>query len=98
MFLNVLVSIIVGGLLGANRLLSAAIFFPPIKQFVLGYPTFSDLLDAFTSLRNHDFIPFGTSYTHGEGRWEYDIFIGFTAFVVISLCLAPALSGWPKMN
>ena len=91
MFLNVLVSIIVGGLLGANRLLSAAIFFPPIKQFVLGYPTFSDLLDAFTSLRNHDFIPFGTSYTHGEGWWEYDIFIGFTAFVVISLCLAPAL-------
>lgn len=91
MFLNVLVSIIVGGLLAANRLLPAAIFFPPIKQFVLGYATFSDLLNAFTSLRNHDFIPFGTIYTHGEGWWEYDIFIGFIAFVVLSLCLVPAL-------
>ena len=91
MFLNVLVSIVVGGLLSANRLLPAAIFFPPIKQFVLGYGTFSDLLDAFTSLRSHDFIPFGASYTHGEGWWEYDIFIGFTAFVVLSLCLVPAL-------
>jgi len=91
MFLNVLVSIIVGGLLAANRLLPAAIFFPPIKEFVLGYATFSDLLNAFTSLRNHDFIPFGTIYTHGEGWWEYDIFIGFIAFVVLSLCLVPAL-------
>jgi hypothetical protein len=87
---NVVVSIFVGTLLGANRLLPAAVLFPPIRSFVSGYPSFTDLLDAFTSLHAYDFVPFGTVY-NGEGWWEYDMFIGFTAFIFLSVSLIPAM-------
>lgn len=90
MFLNVVTAIIIGGLLGLGRLLPAALLFPEKKDFISGYPSFGTVLDAFTSLRRHDFG--GSGGIFGTlGWWEYDIYIGFVAFIILVICLAVAL-------
>lgn len=88
MFLNVFTSVFIGVMLGLGRLLPAALWFPKKSSWILGsgYPTFGTLLDAFTSLRLHDF-----QGIQGVGWWEYDIHIGFVAFAILSISLAITL-------
>jgi hypothetical protein len=90
MFPNVLTAILVGGLLGAGRLLPATLAFPQKRFFVSGYPDFGTVLDAFTSLRGHDFVHLGGMFGT-LGWWEYDFYVGFIAFVSLVICFALAL-------
>jgi hypothetical protein len=90
MFPNVFTAILVGGLLGAGRILPAALSFPEKGSFISGYPDFGTVLDAFTSLRGHDSVHFGGMFG-ALGWWEYDIYVGFIAFIALVICFALAL-------
>jgi hypothetical protein len=90
MFPSVFTAIMVGGLLGAGRWLPAALSFPQKKFFESGYPDFGTVLDAFTSLRSHDSVPLGGMFGT-MGWWEYDIYVGFIAFIGLVICFAVAL-------
>lgn len=85
--LNVVVSILFGGLIGFGRLLPAALWFPEKSSFISGYPTFCTLIDAITSIRGHDFGG-GSGIFGFLGWWEYDIHIGFIAFVILLISFA----------
>jgi hypothetical protein len=86
MFPNIVASIIFGFILGVGRLLPAAIWFPKNQDLFAGYPTFSSFLDAFTSLHLHD-----STGLHAGGSWEYNFYIGFVAFTILSVSLAVAI-------
>ena len=91
MFLNVIASVFVGVLLGLGRLLPAILAFPHAERpFRSGYPNFVTVIDAFTSLRGHDFVRVGGIF--GDlGWWEYDIYVGFVAFMILAVCFAVAI-------
>lgn len=86
MFPNIVASIFFGFILGLGRLLPAAIWFPKKHDLFAGYLTFSSFLDAFTSLRLHD-----STGLYAGGAWEYDFYIGFVAFTILSVSLAVAI-------
>ena len=91
MFLNVVTSVLVGSLIGLGRLLPAVLAFPQTERpFRSGYPSFGTALDAFTSLRGHDFVRMGERF--GDlGWWEYDIFVGFVAFIILVIAFTIAV-------
>ncbi len=82
---NIIVSIIIGGLLGAGRILPAYLFFPEKGSFISGYPSSGILFEAFTSHHVHDFKKLGVG-AELLGWWEYDIFIGFAALIIMIFC------------
>lgn len=89
MFSNVVTSIIIGILLGVCRLLPA-VFFLPQRDFITGYLSFGSVLDALISLRRHSFVESGA----GLGTlawWEYDLYIGFVAFIILAIYFSLAL-------
>lgn len=88
---HVAIAITGGGLLGAVRLLPAAFSFgESYKPFISGYPSLAVLLDAFTTLRRHCAERVGGIW--GEiGWWEYDIFIGFVAVVILAVVVVSAI-------
>lgn len=90
MFSNVLTAILVGGLLGAGRVLPAALSFPRERSFISGYPNFGAVRDAFTSLRAHDSVRLGGMFG-AMGWWEYDIYVGFIGFIGLVICFTFAL-------
>lgn len=81
MFSNVVAAIIIGCLLAFGRLLPAVLYIRETRILISGYTSIVSLLDAFTTLRGHD--------THLW--WEFDIYIGFVAFIILVLCFALAL-------
>jgi hypothetical protein len=90
MYLNILPSILIGFMLGFGRWLPAALWFPKKSSVLSGYPTFSSLLDALTSLRLPGFA--GLEEAVGlVGWWEYDAYIGFAAFAIFSISLSVTL-------
>ncbi len=83
MYQNVITSIFIGSLLGLNRLLPAALWFPPKDSIGQGYPTFNSLLDGFTAFRLYNFS--GLQEYHIWGWWEYDFYIGFIMFIIFAV-------------
>jgi len=88
MYPNVITSLLVGFMFGINRLLPAAVWFPPKDVIGQGYPTIGSLLDAFTALRlyNYSIQEFGV-----WNWWEYDFYIGFVAFIIFCISVFIAL-------
>jgi hypothetical protein len=86
MYPNIVTSIFIGFMLGLNRLLPAAFWFPSKGTFGQGYPTISSLLDAFTALRLYDFS--GLQEFREWNWWEYDFYIGFVAFIIFVISIA----------
>lgn len=92
LFLNVIGSVLLGFVLGLARLVPANLWFPRKGLLLSGYPTFSALFDAFTSLRLHSFA--GLQELIGlVGWWEHDVFIGFAAFTILVISLYVAFKG-----
>lgn len=85
-----LISIALGGLLGAERLLPAALVFPGKNSFISGYPSVSVLIESFTKIHRFNFSVLD-DVSNYLGWWEYDIYIGFTASVLFSLCILSCL-------
>jgi hypothetical protein len=81
MFANVVVAILIGSLLGLSRWLPTILYFQQDRPFIPGYASFSSLLDAFTVLYGHE----------TRRWWEYDIYVGFVAFVILVLCFVIAI-------
>jgi hypothetical protein len=65
------------------RLLPAAVVFWNFKAyyFLSGYPSLTDLLDAFLVLRDHNGPIIGGF--EGMGWWEYDLYIGVLGFAFL---------------
>lgn len=87
MFSNVATAIIMGCLLSFGRLLPAALWFPHNGFFIAGYPSFGTFLDAFIISHRHDF----TMDIRALGWWEYDVYIGYSAFIILGICFVFAL-------
>lgn len=83
---GVAVALAIGGLIGACRVVPGALYFPKKDGFITGYPDFNTLLDSFTVLRLPEFPPLGNVMGGVLGWWEFDIYIGFTAFFVFLFC------------
>jgi hypothetical protein len=73
-------------MLGLGRLLPASIWFPRKDTLGAGYTSFSSLLDAFTSLHLYNFRGF-QGLVGTVGWWEYDVYIGFAAFIILSISI-----------
>ncbi|MBV9125171.1 MAG: hypothetical protein JO112_17585, partial [Planctomycetes bacterium] len=76
-----LLILIFTGLLGLFRLLPAVIAFWHFQeyQFISGYPTVAELLNAFTTLRDYTYAWIGVQAGDPDRRaawWEYDIYTG----------------------
>jgi hypothetical protein len=79
---KILACLAIGYSIGAFRVIPALIYFPPIptKGTISGYTDMSLLLNAITQLRGHGF-----GATTLLGWWEYNLYIGFTAFFLLLL-------------
>jgi hypothetical protein len=85
-----------GGLLGACRLLPAAVSFPSkYLSFVSGYPGFTILLESFTTLRDYNTPTLGGRWGT-MGWWEFDLYTGWMAFVILIVVLASGLRSRPR--
>jgi hypothetical protein len=89
MYRNIIAAIFMGFLLGLNRLLPAALWFPSKNGIGQGYPSFNSLLDAFTALRLYNFS--GLQEYGIWGWWEYNIYIGFMIFIIFLISAAVAI-------
>jgi len=81
-YINVLVSIFIGLFLGAGRLIPAVLWFPQKSNFISGYPDFQTFIDSFTVIHEHNYPSIGGIFGT-LGWWEYNIYIGFVAFIMI---------------
>jgi hypothetical protein len=72
------------GLLGAVRYLPAAVAFgeAPRYRFISGYRSLWDLFEAFVTIREADAFKIGGAFGR-MGWWEYDLYTGLTALLVI---------------
>ena len=90
--------IIVSGtiLFSAHRLMPAVLtFWKTRHDFISGYPTLMDLVDAFTRIRSWRFPEIGGGYGT-LGWWEYDVFIGVTGFIFLASCMLFSLISTPE--
>lgn len=70
-------ALLIGGLLGAARILPALLAFADIERgFMSGYPGPSTLLDALVGIRAPDTPPLAGFTAEPLGWWEYDAFVG----------------------
>lgn len=90
LFFNVVYAVVFAIVLGAFRLLPAALFFPESPSFTSGYPNLSVLLNALTCIRGRHHPPMGGAF--GDLMWwEYNIHIGFTALILLAIGLFAAI-------
>ena len=85
MLANIASALAIGLFIGLGRLLPAAIWFPKKSDFISGYPDLGILINALTSVHNHEFKYWGTFGT--LGWWEYNIFVGFVGSFVLAFGL-----------
>ena len=83
-WLKLVVIIIVGYFIGLFRVLPALFYFPAAstKGLQSGYTNISLILDALTQLRGY-----GYGVSTIMGWWEYNLYIGFTGFFLLTVGL-----------